>query len=63
VVHVCNPNTQEAEARGSQVQGQPELLSETLSQKNKTKKKKRQSKERTKLKVSHYLISKYSKLY
>jgi hypothetical protein len=32
---VHNLNTQEAEARRSQVQGQSELHSETLSQKNK----------------------------
>jgi hypothetical protein len=28
VVHACNPNTLEFEARGSQVQGQPEIHSE-----------------------------------
>jgi hypothetical protein len=33
VVHTFNPSYQEAEARGSQVQGQPELHSKTLSQK------------------------------
>jgi hypothetical protein len=38
VVYSCNPSTQEAKAGKSQVQGQP-LLSETLSQKNKTKSK------------------------
>jgi hypothetical protein len=49
VVHVCNPSTQETEAGGSRVPervgGQPELQSDTLSQKhtyfknmNKTKK-------------------------
>jgi hypothetical protein len=32
VVHSCNPSTQEAEAGGWQVQGQPELQSETVSQ-------------------------------
>jgi hypothetical protein len=39
MVYTYNPNTQEAEAEGSQVQGQPWLHSKTLSQKqNKTKK-------------------------
>jgi hypothetical protein len=33
VLHTCNPSTHEAEAGGSQVPGQPELPSETLSQK------------------------------
>lgn len=28
MVHVCHPNTQEAEAEGSEVQGQPWLHSE-----------------------------------
>jgi hypothetical protein len=38
MVHACNPSTQEVEAGGLRVQGQPELHSETLSQKqNKTK--------------------------
>jgi hypothetical protein len=36
VVHTCNPSTQEAEgAAGLRVQGQPELHSQTLSQKKK----------------------------
>jgi hypothetical protein len=30
VVHTCNPTTQEAEAGGSRVPGQPELYSETV---------------------------------
>jgi hypothetical protein len=30
VLHACNPSTQEAKARGSQVEGQPGLHSETL---------------------------------
>jgi hypothetical protein len=34
VAHTCNHNTWEAEAGESQVQGQPELLSKTLSQEN-----------------------------
>jgi hypothetical protein len=33
MLHACNPSTQEAEARGSTVQGQPGLHSETLPQK------------------------------
>jgi hypothetical protein len=33
VVQNYNPNIQETEARGSQVQGQPELHNEILSQK------------------------------
>jgi hypothetical protein len=32
VVHSCNPSTWEAKARGSGVQGQPGLKSETQSQ-------------------------------
>jgi hypothetical protein len=35
VVHTCNPSTLEAEARGSWLQGQPELYSENLSQRKK----------------------------
>jgi hypothetical protein len=34
VVQNCKPSYQEAEAGESQVQGQPGLLSETLSQEN-----------------------------
>jgi hypothetical protein len=30
MVHACNPSTREAEAGGSQVQGQPRLHSKTL---------------------------------
>jgi hypothetical protein len=30
MVHACNTSTQKAEARGSQVLSQPELLNETL---------------------------------
>ena len=30
VAHTCNPSTWEAETGGSQVRGQPQLLSETL---------------------------------
>ena len=30
VVHDCNPSTCEAETKGSQVQGQPQPLSEAL---------------------------------
>jgi hypothetical protein len=33
VVHICNPSTQEAEAGGSSVPGQPGTHRETLSQK------------------------------
>jgi hypothetical protein len=33
VPHMCNPSTMEAEAEGSQVQGQSVLHSKTLSQK------------------------------
>jgi hypothetical protein len=33
MVQVCNPSTREAKAGGLQVQGQPGLYSETLSQK------------------------------
>ena len=32
VVHTCNPNMWEAESEGSQVRGQPQLLSEALFQ-------------------------------
>jgi hypothetical protein len=40
MVHTYNPSTQVAEARGSQVQGQPELHRESLfQQKNKTQQK------------------------
>jgi hypothetical protein len=35
VKHTCNSSTQKAEAGGSQVQSQPGLHSETLSQSNK----------------------------
>jgi hypothetical protein len=35
----CNPRTQETEAGGSRVLGQPGLLSETLSKKKKKRKK------------------------
>lgn len=38
MMHSCNPGTQEAEVRGSHVQGQPGILSQTLSQKIKTMK-------------------------
>jgi hypothetical protein len=38
VVHTCNSSSQEVEAEGSRVQGQPVLQSETLSQKKKKKK-------------------------
>jgi hypothetical protein len=41
VANTCNPSTGEAEAGGSQVQGQPGLHSKTLSQQNKTNKKKK----------------------
>jgi hypothetical protein len=37
VAHACDPSTQEAEAGGSQVQIQPWLHSEILSQKSKHK--------------------------
>jgi hypothetical protein len=33
MVYVCNPSTQEAEAGGLRVPGQPGLQSETLAQK------------------------------
>jgi hypothetical protein len=33
MVHICNPNTREAEGGESQVPGQPRLHSDTLSQK------------------------------
>jgi hypothetical protein len=33
VVHICNPSIQEAEARRSQVQGQPGLHREMLTPK------------------------------
>jgi hypothetical protein len=36
VVQICNASNLEAEAGGSQIQSQPGLHSETLSQKNKT---------------------------
>jgi hypothetical protein len=39
VVQAWNPSTQEADTEGSQIWGQPELPSETLSQKKKKKKK------------------------
>jgi hypothetical protein len=39
MTHTCNSRAQEVEARGLQVQGQPWLHSETLSQKNKRKEK------------------------
>jgi hypothetical protein len=35
VVHACNPNTQEVEAGGSPVPGQPDLHTDTLSKVNK----------------------------
>jgi hypothetical protein len=35
VVQTCNPSTWEAKAVGSWVEGQPELQSETLRQRNK----------------------------
>jgi hypothetical protein len=35
VVHTCNLSAQEAEAGGSQIWGQPELHSKTLSKKKK----------------------------
>jgi hypothetical protein len=38
VVYICNPSTQAAKAGRSQVPGQPELYSQTLSQKRKEKK-------------------------
>jgi hypothetical protein len=34
VLHICNPSTQKDEAGESQVQGQPGLQSEILSQNN-----------------------------
>jgi hypothetical protein len=37
VVYTCNPNSQEAEAGGSQDQGQPELHSDTLFQNEQVK--------------------------
>jgi hypothetical protein len=37
VVHACDPSTQEAEAGGLQVQGQPELQTETCLKTNKQK--------------------------
>jgi hypothetical protein len=40
VMHACNLSTLEAKAGGFQDQGQPELHSETLSQKEKKKKEK-----------------------
>jgi hypothetical protein len=39
VTRAYNPSTQRAEAERSQVQGQPEQFSKTLSQKKKKKKK------------------------
>jgi hypothetical protein len=39
VMHACNLSTLEAKAGGFQDQGQPELHSETLSQKEKKKRK------------------------
>jgi hypothetical protein len=47
VVHVCNPNTQEAKAEGSQVQGQSGPHRETLSQK-----------EKNMIKCHHYYVRK-----
>jgi hypothetical protein len=44
MAHSCNPSTQEAEARGSQVGDQPGLHSETLSQKKKKRKNTRERK-------------------
>lgn len=41
VAHDSNPSTQDAEARGSQVQGQTGLHSKILSKKEKEKKKAR----------------------
>jgi hypothetical protein len=38
VIHSCNPSTQEAEAEGLRVQGQPGLHSKTLFQKIKGRK-------------------------
>jgi hypothetical protein len=43
VAHTCNHSAQEAEARGSKVQGHPGLHNETLSQKKKKKKKKKKN--------------------
>jgi hypothetical protein len=37
VAHTCNPSTEEAEAKGSQVQSQSGLQRETLSQNKKIK--------------------------
>jgi hypothetical protein len=41
VANLHNPSTQEVEAGGSQVPGQPRLYSEKLSQKNEKKEKKK----------------------
>lgn len=38
VAHTCNPKPQDTEARGSQVEGQLRLHSETVSQKEKERK-------------------------
>lgn len=43
---VCNPITQEAEASGSRVRGQPLLYSETLLKKNNKEKVKKKLKEK-----------------
>ena len=37
MVHACNPSTWEAETGGLQVRGQPQELSETLSQNKRIK--------------------------
>jgi hypothetical protein len=44
VVHTCCPSSQEAEARGSLVWGQPGIHGETCLQKNKEKNKAHQTK-------------------
>jgi hypothetical protein len=44
IVYTYNPSTQEVETGGARVQGQPDLCSETLSQKQKKKKIERASK-------------------
>jgi hypothetical protein len=46
VVYICNTSPQEAEAGGSQVQGQPSLRSKTLSQQIKKFKKKKRKDEK-----------------
>jgi hypothetical protein len=46
VAYPYNPSTQEAEAGGSQLEGQPGLHSETLSQKTNKKKNKKKKKEK-----------------